>query len=273
MTQRLQRQKVGDLSVLVGGAGSPFLFLHGIPGSAHAWSKVGEILVDHFRVIIPDLLGFGESDLPADDYYLESQARALRQLLVELGIERLYLAGHDFGGPTAITLMRLFPELTIKGLVLSNTNLFTDTFIPPPLRLASVPVLGSFFFRMIAGNTLGLGLMYLAATRQKSEATWQQYKAHLTPAGMEFTWRIFRRSLANLKTNYQAVQARLPQITCPTLILWGASDPFFGVAVGERSRGAIPNANLRIYERTGHFVPEEQPAWVAQDIREFFCNA
>lgn len=270
MTQQLERLKVGKISFLTGGNGKPFLFLYGIPGSAYAWSKVGETLIDHFRVIIPDLLGFGQSDAPKDDYYLESQARALRQLLIDLNIERLFLAGHDFGGPTAITLMRLFPEIVINGLVLSNTNLFTDTYVPLPLRVASVPVLGEWFFRMVAGNTLGLGMMYLAATRQKSEATWEQYKRHLTPAGVEFTWRIFRRSLANLKTNYQAVQDTLPQIACPTLILWGASDPFFDVAVGEHSQGVIPQASLHLYERTGHFVPEEQPAQVAQDIREFF---
>lgn len=269
LNNSLTRHKFGKTSFLEGGAGEPFLLLHGIPGSAYTWEAVGARLATHYRVIAPDLLGFGQSEIPEGDYYMEAQANSLRQLLSHLDVTRLYLAGHDFGGPVSLTLMRLFPDLEVTSLVLSDTNLFIDTYIPPPLRVASVPVLNTVTFKMMAGNRFGLWLMYVAATRNRAEATWEKFARHLTPSGMEFTWRIFQRSLADLKTTYRAIQTLLPSLKMPTLLLWGANDPFFAVSVAERSQRTIPTATLKVYERTGHFVPEEQPQRVADEIANF----
>jgi pimeloyl-ACP methyl ester carboxylesterase len=272
MTQTLMRRKAASLSYLEGGAGQPMLFLHGIPGSAWAWAAVGERLTAHCRVLIPDLAGFGQSDPSAGDFYLEAQARAVGQLLRELGINTLCLAGHDFGGPVALTLLRLFPELQVQKLVLAATNLFTDTYVPPPLRLAKVPLLNRLFFKAMAGNRLGLGLIYWAAIRQKGAATWAKYERHLTPSGMALTSCIFQRSLADLKGNYQPIENMLPKLAMPTLVLWGSHDPFFAVGVGERIERAMPNATLQIYAQTGHFVPEEQPILVADALLTFLAK-
>lgn len=269
MDKILTRKKQRQISFLSGGQGEAFLLLHGIPGSAYAWESVGMRLAVQYKVIIPDLLGFGESDTPTGDYYMEAQAYALRQLLDRLGINTLFVGGHDFGGPVALTLMRMFPELTIRGLVLTDTNTFTDTYVPPPLRVASIPVLNTLFFKAIAGNRIGMRLMYLAATKQKLESRWSMFRRHLTSSGIDFTRRIFQRSLADLKTNYQSIETMLPEIRIPTLILWGDSDPFFSTLVGERMRRSIPGSTLKIYEQTGHFVPEERPSEVANDIMEF----
>ncbi len=269
MDKILTRKKLGPISFLSGGEGEPFLLLHGIPGSAYAWESVGISLADRYEVIIPDLLGFGESDAPTDDYYMEAQANALKQLLDNLGVTTLCIGGHDFGGPVGLTLLRMFPELTIQGLVLIDTNTFTDTYVPPPLRIASIPVLNTLFFKAIAGNRFGMRMMYWAATKQNAALPWSMFRRHLTTSGIEHTRRIFQRSLADLKTNYRSIETMLPEISVPTLILWGDSDPFFAASVGERMRKLIPGSTLKIYRQTGHFVPEERPSNVAIDIMEF----
>jgi haloacetate dehalogenase len=87
----LRRHKIGDLSVLAGGEGEPVVLLHGIPGSAFAWESAGMLLAERYRLIIPDLLGFGRSDPPKGDYYMEAQAAAIGGLLAELGIRSLRL--------------------------------------------------------------------------------------------------------------------------------------------------------------------------------------
>lgn|GEM_PF-1747257 len=238
------------MSFLKGGEGEPFLLLHGIPGSAFTWESAGMLLAYHYQVIIPDLLGFGESDMPENDYYIEAQASGIKHLLDKLGINKLYLGSHDFGGAVSLTLMRLFPNLTIKGLALSATNVFTDTHIPLPLRIASVPFLNTIFFKAMAGNKTGLHMMYQVATKEKMEATWQKFERHLTPSGMDFTRRIFQRSLSDLKTNYQPMEDMLSGIKVPTLILWGKNDPFFATSVGERTHCAIQGVyvkNLRTH--------------------------
>lgn len=268
----LIRRKELNLSFLEAGQGTPVVLLHGIPGSALTWAAVGERLAREYRVVIPDLLGFGRSDPPSGDYYLEAQAHRVRELLERLGIAELVLGGHDFGGPVALTLRRLYPELRIRALILSATNLFTDTYVPPPLRLARIPLLGTALFRLLAGTRSGLRLMHRGAAVQKREVPWRAFERHLTASGVDLTWRIFHRSLAHLETNYRAVEALLPELGVPTLILWGDCDPFFAVSVGERSHRAIPNSVFRVFPETGHFVPEEQPGRVADEIRSFLAS-
>ncbi len=269
MNMELDRFKQDGISYLRGGAGDAFILLHGIPGSSNSWEQVGIQLKDQFQVIIPELLGFGESDSPRGDYYMTQQANSLHELLADLGITSAYLAGHDFGGPVALTMMRLFPEFDVKGLILSDTNVFTDTFIPIPLRMAKLPLLATPFFKMMAGNFLGMRMMYQQAFVNKSETSWRNFKKHLTRDGMELTAKIFQRSVADLKGNYGEIETMLPGIDVPTLVLWGAKDPFFSVAVGQRTHEAIKNSILKVYPETGHFVPEERSAEVGQDIIDF----
>lgn len=268
MSEALVRRKLGGVSFLEGGGGMPLLLLHGIPGSAVAWEGVGRILAGRYRVLIPDLAGFGASDSPPGDYYIDAQAEHVHRLLEALGVEELFLGAHDFGGPVALTLLRRFPRPEVRALVVSATNLFTDTYVPPPLRLAGVPVIGTLFFRLAAGNRFGLRLMYRAANRQGLRAP----REHLTPSGMDLTRRIFQRSLADLPGNYGPLQAMLPDVRVPTLVLWGDRDPFFSTGVGRRTADAIPGGQLRVLSDTGHFVPEERPARVADEMDRFLSG-
>jgi pimeloyl-ACP methyl ester carboxylesterase len=175
MTQDWSRRKLGSLSYQECGRGEPFLLLHGLSETSRAWQAVGRLLAPHFRIIAPDMLGFGGSDLPADDVYMEEQARAVKSLLDELGIASFFVAGHDFGGPVAMTLLRLYPELQVQGIVLSNTNMFTDTFVPPPLRAAGVPMLGWLIFKIMAGSRFGLWMTYRMAVARKCTLSWREF--------------------------------------------------------------------------------------------------
>ena len=166
MDERLHRRRGAGLSFLMGGDGDPLLLLHGIPGSSQSWQKVGVKVASRFRVIIPDLMGFGASDPPGENFYLEEQAKAIGGLLSYLQIKSFYLGGHGFGAPVAVTLMRLYPELHVRGLVLSSGNLFTDTYVPLPLRLARVPGINNLLFWSMAGNRMGLRMLYESATQR-----------------------------------------------------------------------------------------------------------
>jgi len=263
---RLHRRKGGGLSFLMGGDGDPLLLLHGVPGSAQTWTKTGSKLGGRFRVIIPDLAGFGASAPSADGFYVEEQAQAVRALLAHLQITDLYLGGHGFGGAVALTLMRLFPELGVRGLVLSATNVLTDTLLPASLRLAKLPGLNRLFFWATAGNRLGLRMLYESALQNKEETTWREFRRHLTPRSVAQTGAILRHTLVNRKPGDQALEELLPTIRCPALVLWGDEDPFLTSAVGEQMAATLPHAVFKLYAYTGHFVPEERPLETAEDI-------
>ncbi len=273
-TTFLTRNKLGRTSFLEGGTGEPILFLHGFPGSAFSWEAAAHALLDkypgRYRVIIPDLLGFGESDPAGNDWYMEGQARAIANLLKRLGLSDVQLASHDFGGPVALTLLRLHPELKVRRLVISATNLFTNTPIPFPLRSAGSPILGDMVYGAMAGSPFGFRMLYQFAALNKKAVTWQDFSRHVTQHGMASTAKIFQHSLADLPGNYGAIETFASQIKIPTLLLWGDRDPFFPVSVAKRSEATIPSAALIIYKRTGHFVPEERAVEIADDLAAFF---
>lgn len=269
MADRLDRRTEGGTSYLTGGEGPALVFLHGIPGSALTWEPVAARLQKQYRVIVQDLRGFGHSDPPIGDYYMEGQARAVRELLDAVDVTDFGLVTHDFGGPVGLTMMQLFPDLDVRELVLSDTNVFTDTYVPPPLRIAKIPLVNTVFFQLMVGNRFGLRMLYRGAVKEKETASWSHFQRHLTPSGMAMTRRIFQRSLTELEANYGEIERMLPDIQSRTLILWGDSDPFFSTGVGERTQAAIPDAELIVFDETGHFVPEERPTDVATVILDF----
>lgn len=270
MTSDLRRHKRGPLSRFECGRGTPFVLLHGLSQTSQSWQSAALELAPGFRVIVPDLLGFGASDLPDESVYMEEQARAIKALLDDLGVASLLVAGHDFGGPVAMTLLRLHPELKILGVVLSNTNMFTDTDVPPPLRTAGVPLLGWLVYKLMAGSRFGLWMTYRMAVARKKTLPWQAFSSDVDARSLRLTQRIFQRSLADLPANYRAVEQQLRLTRAPGLVLWGDRDPFFGVDVGRRTADAMPSATLRILAGTGHFGPHESPREYAAAIIDAF---
>ena len=243
--------------------------LHGIPGSSHCFDSLAIHLSSSYRAIVPDMLGFGKSSKPVNDYYTNAQATAYSELYNSITSDSIIVFGHDFGGPAAITLIKDFSNVKIKKLILASTNMFVDAYVPPPMRLAKVPVLGHAFFWLMTGNRMGTKMMYNQGVKNKATYTLHQYKKSITKSGMKYTMRIFRKSLSNLKLHYQSIQDHLANIIIPVLVLWGDSDPFFAVDVGQRTKNALKNSRLIVYKSTGHFVPSEQPAAVFQDINKF----
>src|SRR5690606_17822057 len=112
----------------------------------------------------------------------------------------------------AVTLMKRYPELRVRGLILSAANLFTDTHMPPRLRVAKVPGLRNLFFWGMVGNRVGLRSFYESTVYNKEEMSWRDFRVHLTRPSIALTRRIFQRSLTDLKHNYAAVEEYLPQI-------------------------------------------------------------
>ncbi|MDQ3936470.1 MAG: alpha/beta hydrolase [Actinomycetota bacterium] len=252
MTDR--REAVTDRT---GGSRETIVLVHGIPGSSRIWRGVKERLEPDFRVIAPDLLGFGTSPEPEpgpDGVWADAQARALAARLDDEGIERATLVGHDYGGPVSLALAALRPELP-ERLVLCATNTFPDVPIPLPIRAVTWPVVGDLAARVLFS---GPSLRKLAGDDLVGDAREQRT-----------TRTIFTTALRELETRYAPIERSLRTIRAPALVVWAGKDPFFETEQGRRTAEALPDGRLLLYEDCGHYVPAEQPGRLAADIRAF----
>ena len=257
-----------SLAARTWGGGEPVVLIHGIPGSSGVWTPVAERLAGEFQVIAPDLLGFGASPgEPAPDaVWADAQARALAALLDELGIGHAALVGHDFGGPVALALTALRPDLATR-LVLCSTNAFADTPIPLPIRAVTWPLAGGPAARLLF-STPSLRLMtrqaFAGDPPELDEAIWfgdgRQQQAVRT---------IFATALRELRTRYAPVEEALRAVRCPALVIWGSGDPFFDTAQGRRTAAALPDGRFELYEDCGHHAPTEHPDRFAADVAAF----
>ena len=242
-----------------------FLLLHGIPGSAATWEAVADRLGDRHTVLAPDLAGFDGRSLPDDPEELLAPRQALRlgRLLDRAGVDRVVVAGHDFGGPVAAHLLAAAPE-RVAALGLFATNAFPDTPVPFPLSLVTAPVIGPVAARLLFSRR-SLAMMVRRGVGQPPVAL--DVDCYVGDRRrQEAIATIFSHSLRRLGELYRPVEAALASVSVPTVVGWGERDPFFPVAIGERTAALVPSARFRLYQGAGHFLPEERPAEVAADL-------
>jgi pimeloyl-ACP methyl ester carboxylesterase len=250
------------------GDGDPVMLLHGIPGSSGIWTGVGERLADEFHAIAPDLLGFGGSPGEPDPetVWTDAQARAVAALADGMGIERLTLVGHDYGGPVALTLAALRPQLVTR-IVLCATNAFPDVPIPMPIRAVTWPLIGDAAARVLF-STPSLRMMvrqgFAGDSPELDHRVW--FGGRRQQAVVR---TIFTLALRELRERYAPIERSLRGLGCPALVVWAGHDPFFAVEQGRRTADAIPDGRLVLYEDCGHYLPAEQPERLAADIAAF----
>lgn len=247
------------------GEGPPILLLHGIPSSGAIWRSVAGMLSAGRRVLVPDLVGFGHSarSLDVEALWADAQATAVLALLDDLRIPSVLAVGHDFGGPVAAHLLAQAPA-RVSGLVLASTNAFSDTPVPFPLSGILWPGLGRAWERLLfSGPSLrmmvrrGVG----ADSPRLDPAIYVGDKAQAAA-----TRAIFATALRELATRYQPITEMFRKVSVPTTVVWGDRDPFFPVAQAHRTAELIRGAELAVLPGAGHFLPEERPQQLVEEI-------
>lgn len=186
-------------------------------------------------------------------------------MLKALGVERFHLVGFDFGGPTAVRIADVARE-KVRSLTLMSTNLFPDTPVPVPLRVARVPILGPAFY-WIAFGSVGLSMMGRVAVVDRAGFPFRRYREALRGHGVTSTRRIFLASMQDLPGLYSDVERASRRLGSPSLVLWGDRDPFFPVEVGRRTADAV-TGEFKVFRGCGHFVPEERSEQVAREVQD-----
>ena len=123
------------------GSGPALLLLHGLACDRTTWDRVIPLLAKKYTVIAPDLLGHGLSDKPRADYTLGGYANGMRDLLTVLGIDKVTVVGHSFGGGVAMQFAYQFPERTQRVMLVSSGGLGPE--VTPLIELVQAARVGA----------------------------------------------------------------------------------------------------------------------------------
>ena len=245
------------------GRGVPLLFVHGFPLSRGAWQKQIDALRSSYRVIAPDLRGFGESQAGTGPVTMAQYADDLHALVQQLTTGPVVLIGHSMGGYILFAFLRQYPEM-VRGLVLVSTKAGKDTPEAAAARRATAEkvqargvevVIEAMAPRMLAGDN-------------HDQAMAEQVRGLMAPskpAGVI-------GALLGMVERPDAT-AELARISVPTLVVTGADDALIPPTESEKLAQTIPGSQLNIVAHAGHLVPFEQPDEFNHMIDEWLDRA
>jgi len=244
-------------------ADPPPLYLHGVPTSSDDWGE----LLERTGGLAPDLLGFGRSGKGGHlDYSLTGLTSFLIRFLDEIEVETVQLVGHDWGAALGIVLAQAHPD-RVERLVLCNP------FAPLPTvhwdRLGRAwrrPALGELAMGSIVKPLFARHLRAGSTTPDawpdaRIDALWEQFDQGTQRAIL----RLHRSTTTPLLVS---TTAALHHVTQPTLIAWGARDPWRARPDAEELAARLPDAHLTIFDEAGHWPWRDDPA-AAQAIEDF----
>lgn len=259
------------------GDGEPVVMVHGNPTWSFHYRELIAALRSTHRVIAPDHVGCGLSDKPQRyDYTLARHVRNLETLVDRLGLKRLTLVLHDWGGPIGMGYATRHPE-NVARLVLMNTIAFWLPGVPLRLRLARLPVVSDVAVRRL---NLFLRLAMRIACRHRERMTPAVRAGYLAPYGTYESRIAHVRFVEDIPVDrrhptyavLREIEAALPALgDRPTLLVWGDRDPIFTERVLAGWRERFPGALVRRLPDAGHWVLEDAPERVVPWVREFLA--
>jgi pimeloyl-ACP methyl ester carboxylesterase len=260
---RVHYQEVGDPNA------PPMFLIHGFAASNLVWSKVFlELAAPGFRVIAPDLPGYGYSGKPRHlDYTIASQAKMVLSLLSQLGINRAVLVGSSYGAAIAATMALDHPALVEKlVLVGAVTNNRPTRYLL--MRLFSSPIIGDILSPLVVGSRR---LLRLRMKRVYDKHSWVLDERRVEARHLPLATRGAHRAIIRTVRRWDAerVSRDAHQLKQPTLLLWGDTDREVPLRDGERLHEEIPHSRLVVFRECGHLPQEEYPEAFTKIVLDF----
>lgn len=245
------------------GKGPAVVLVHGFASSLKTWDGVRESLRDDHRVLSLDLKGFGWTDRPPGDYSPLTQARMVFALMDERGIEKASVVGHSWGSSVVLAMALEQPE-RVERIALYDAWVFEEQ-LPAMFLWARAKGMGEALFAMFYRQKSDekLDTAYYDPTIIDQDYIDALDKAQKQPGTTAAALAAVRGQQFGL---YQDRYARIRQ---PVLLLWGKDDRIALLGDGERLASVLPNAQLQVYPRCGHFPMREAKAASTRDLEEF----
>jgi pimeloyl-ACP methyl ester carboxylesterase len=270
-----------QLHYVMGGKGEPVVLLHGYPQSWYEWRHVMPALAKNYTVVAPDLRGFGDSSKPLTGYDGKTIAEDIYQLMIQLGFDKIFLAAHDVGSQPAFSYTAEHPNNVTKLVIMDFPF---PGFTPPRLegkiwwfifhQTPNVPealvegkemIYLSWFFHNLPYNPAAI-----------TEADINEYVSHYSaPGGMRAGFEYYRAFPQDAIQNQNYSKTKL---TMPVLAMGAGYIPALGGKIPMQSivygmKLLAQNVTGITVPNSGHFIPEEQPQIVIDQLFKFFGNS
>lgn len=246
------------------GSGAPVVFLHGIPTNSFLWRDVIPPIAAERRVIVPDMLGYGNSSMfDGFDRSIRAQEEMISELLSALEVRNPSLVGHDLGGGVFLRYAANNPD-AVDELVLSNSiaydswpiQLITDLGLPETARETGVEELQAMLDDLFRDTLYG---------DEHSETFLGGMTA---PWNSEEGVTSLVRNAISTNTNH-TTEIDPQSITARTLLLWGVDDQFQSIEWAERLREDIGTVDVIGLDEANHWVMEDRPDAYRDELADF----
>lgn len=239
------------------------LLVHGHPFNHTMWKYQHEALND-FRLILPDLKGYGKSENKSAKIFIEEQALDLAILLDELNIDKVHLIGLSMGGQIIVEFQRLFPARTESLIICASTpNSETEESYENRLKLAeSISQIGMLEYTK---NDID---KYINLEETKSSSKVYQHLFKMMAETKKEAAIASHKGRAERRDNFN----HLKNISVPTLVIAGEKDYFFKVKDVEKVAQEINGAKFKIIKNSGHLPNMEKPELFNELIKDFYTK-
>lgn len=266
------------------GEGELVLLLHGFPEFWYSWRHQIPALARHFKVVVPDLRGYNDSDKPASGYDLDTLSADIRGLIASLGYKKAHIVGHDCGGAIAWNLAQKFPEKLNRLAILnaphpqrfvqemaSNFDQIRRSWYVLAFQVPGIPEwlirqnLKDFVKNVFQGQAVRKGAFSAEETKI--------YQAALEKPGVLAAAMNYYQQMFHPQRLWNWGQ-KLEPVTVPTLVLWGEEDAFLSHKLVEGLDRLISAPfKLKLVPNCGHWIQQEAPQTVNRELLSFLRNS
>lgn len=249
------------IAYLDGGQGEPLVLVHGFGADKDNFTRVARWLTPHYRVIIPDLPGFGESTHRADvDYHYAAQAARVHAFVQALGLHRVDLGGNSMGGAIVLSYAAQHPQ-EVHSLWLLDTAGIAGA---PDSELATILKAGGRNPLIVTQDSDFRALMRFAM----SDPPWLPGPVMHTMAAARIANQALERQVfAQIATD--SVNDAVRGLATPTLVVWGAEDRVLSPGAVPLLTALLPHAQAIVMPHVGHAPMIERPHATAEDYLRF----
>jgi len=237
------------------------VLIHGLGASAERWEFVIPTLEKNFRVIVPDLIGFGLSDKPVADYTIEFFSKFLLSFLKKINIKKPVLIGSSLGGQIIAFFAANYSHMLEKLVLVSPSGIMKNT----------TPALNAYVMAALYPNEEAAKNAFEMMTGSGKYVHPKIVEGFVDRMNLPNAKMAFMSTLLGLK-NAELITKQLPSIDVKTMVIWGENDPVIPIEYSQSFISGIRDCRFYRMDGCGHTPYVENPEKFAKIVLDFINN-